>query len=104
MKFRKIVRILEKGKLSYHDNIDYNIELECGHRTVRTFHKGVNPLGREVGCCQCKVTEGSFEEKLEKAPHLKQCSNCGNTWKPRAQRKGSKERQQRCPKCHTRNL
>jgi DNA-directed RNA polymerase subunit RPC12/RpoP len=51
-----------------------------------------------------RIVGESFEEKLEKAPHLKQCSNCGHTWKPRGQRKGSKQRQQRCSQCHTRRV
>lgn len=43
-------------------------------------------------------------EKNKTKPRVLKCSNCGNSWKPRAQRRGAKERQQRCPKCHTRNL
>jgi DNA-directed RNA polymerase subunit RPC12/RpoP len=46
----------------------------------------------------------SFEQLLEKTPHLKQCANCGHTWKARAQRPGSKERQQRCGKCGSRSV
>lgn len=51
-----------------------------------------------------KVVGESFEEKLEKAPHLRQCAHCGHTWKVRGQRKGSKERELRCSKCNSRSV
>jgi predicted Zn-ribbon and HTH transcriptional regulator len=44
----------------------------------------------------------TFEQQLAKAPHLRQCPNCGHTWKARGKRLGSIERQIRCPKCHRR--
>ena len=49
-----------------------------------------------------RTVEESFEEKLEEAPHLRQCPACGHTWKARAQRSGSKKRQIRCPECNRR--
>ena len=49
-----------------------------------------------------RIVAESFEEKLERAPHLRQCPACGHTWKPRAQRPGSEKREIRCSKCHRR--
>lgn len=49
-----------------------------------------------------RVVGESFEEKLERAPHLRQCPGCGHTWPARAQKAGSIKRQIRCPKCHRR--
>lgn len=33
-----------------------------------------------------------------------ECQNCGHIWSPRAQRIGSKSRQQRCSQCKSRNV
>jgi DNA-directed RNA polymerase subunit RPC12/RpoP len=51
-----------------------------------------------------KAVGESFEEKLERAPQLRQCPHCGHTWKARGKRKGSKKREIRCPKCNTRRV
>ena len=52
MKRRKPVKIVERSReISKFGNIDYRIELECGHIVWRTFRAGVDPLKKPYFYC-----------------------------------------------------
>lgn len=59
-KRRKPVRIESRSKfISKFGNIDYLIELECGHIIGRTFKRGVDPLRKPYYfCSQCTDEKG----------------------------------------------
>jgi len=53
---RKVAKILEKSKPSYHGNIDYLLELECGHQRLIYYNAKVTSaeiLSKKLACCQC---------------------------------------------------
>jgi ribosomal protein S27AE len=70
---RKIAKILRRGELSKFDNYDTTVELECGHRSLKTFHRRDYPVGKVMVCSKC----GRLANDPDRYGEYR-CSKCGS--------------------------
>jgi hypothetical protein len=68
---KSVEKILKASPVSAYGNREYELLLECGHKTMRTLKWDMNPKDRKFRCTQCLVEKWKKEGKSIKEIPIK---------------------------------